>query len=816
VAACDITFAMAGTKILSASYSGDTNHASKTASTTLVVKATTAVSLVTPVVVRWAGSETVDLTATLLTGNPASGSIQFIAVLNGASTELKTVQLNGNRTATAQVALSGVGQHQVKAVFTGDATQASAESAPVSITATTPLTSEPLANGYLRQMYVDVAAPDCADNCGGVTTPYRNLKTAFENLLPGTELVIAGRPGHAYYVMNDGGMMSLSPQQFLSLPKFPKPNGAPIINVSNPTTDPAMAPTLVRAWGGNGGAKPVVRGTVKVGGWQPVNGLPDVYAVQWDMKAAGLAQKKKDPQGNVAIGGDGFPIWEYLAVVRPQQIYRDGLPSGSVKLEQVGGVLYNAERYDLPAAVKDYQMNFQWPERGGESARLIGRIAPVMPSPWLHLKDNQFYVHAPLKSGTNDIDNTQPVTVYVKLKASDGLLATGATLEISAQQFLLNTCAEGIGCAANLILKDLVLERSNGSAYSSQNTAVMLAGEKVLADGITVQHADAFCVMVWGKQVTLRNSTIEYCGLSGVTGAGSGHLIDANRVRYNNAKGFNEIWVASGMKFAGSETRFTQSIVSNNEVSFNDGTGIWLDTDPSDIRIENNFIGMNGRVVQQSLVNGVVVSQGGVTGYGVHLEIVSNNTVRGNTIVGNASAGVYLIGNGSGITDNFIAANMGAGVSRNGDDRLAAKGMCLLTNSGNSANHNLFAWNDEVVRNKDGGINKVSMARTVADASNNNVFCGSSTSMTSLSVSTDGATLCGHSGPAYFDIQDWRTATGQDAQSTRVSPDFATTVGSATIEHIKQRSADFWASVLRDDFLRQASGACGAPAGWTP
>lgn len=809
VASCGLTFSSVGSKTVNAVYSGDANNLTKTVSTTVVVKSATAVSLSSPVVVRWAGSNSVDLTATLGVGNPA-GSMQFLSVRNGVETVLQTVMLNGNRSVSVRVALPGVGLHQVTAKFLGDATQASSMSAALNIMATTPMTDDG-ASVMSSRLHVDVAAPDCTPgSCGSLAQPYRNLKQAFDALTPGMELIVAGRAGFAYYVENHGALpaSNIVPQQFLTLPAYPDPTPNPrpeehpdaLADVTNPTTDPGMANTLVRAWAGEGASRPVVRGTVKVAGWQRVGTEGYLYARSWDVKAQGLADEIKDATGTQVIG------YNFTTVMRPQQIYRD-LPTGAVKLQQVGGVLYNQGSYNTvsPGAI-DFQQSFQWPQAGGDSQRPIGRIAPAPVNPWLSLAENQFYVHAPLKTDGINIDNKQPVTIYVKLGSE---LPPNEPLEVSVQQFLLNTCVQNVGCAANLTIKDLVFERSNGSAFSPQNTAVILAGESVKAEAITVQDADAVCVTLWGKRVTLRDSTIERCGQLGVAASGSGHVIDHNWVRYNNDKGFNENWAAGGMKFISKES-LTQSWVTNNEVSFNDGTGIWLDTDPDYIYIEGNRIGMNGRAVQQTEVNGKVVTSGGVIGFGVHLEIVNNNTVRTNTIVGNANAGVFLIGTGSNVTHNFIAANMGAGLARPGDKRLAETGNCPLSNSGNAVNHNLFAWNDEVVRNPDGGVNKVSMARTVADASNSNVFCGTSTSMSSMAVNTDGRSYCEHAGPAFFDIDSWRSVTGQDAQSVRKTAEFAA-------DHkaqIKSRDPAFWETVLSGAYQVSTGNTCSWPVGW--
>lgn len=824
VATCQLTFPSTGTKTLSASYAGDASNTAKTATASVVAKAATAIGLTSPVVVRWAGSNTVDLNASLTTGAASTGSVRFESSLNGGNTysPLMTASLNGSRQLSARVALPGVGKHLVRAVFLGDANQAASESIPVVIEATTPLTAEPVNGTYARQVYVDIAAPACSDTCGSAAAPFQNLKAAFAVLTPGTEMIVAGRAGFAYYVEDHGKLpaSNVVAQHFLTLPSYPKPrtipqsdpNDDPPIDIANPTADPAMSPSLVRAWQGVGGSRPVVRGSAKVGGWQTVSESDHLYSRVWDVKAQGLANVKKDANGVELKDANGNPVYEFTTVMRPQQIFRD-TATGPVKLVQVGGVLYNQSRYDSQEGVLDYRMSFQWPMRGGDAERPIGRIAPAGGDPWLSLANNQFYVHAPLQADGVSIDNKQPLTVYVKL---DSTLPPGEALEVGVQQFLLDTCVKRVGCAANLTLRDIVFERGNGSAFSPQNSAVLLAGENVVADNVVLQDADAICTGLWGKRVSLLNSTIERCGQLGIAASGSGHLIKRNKVRYNNDKGFNENWAAGGMKFISDDTPLLTT-VQDNDISFNDGTGIWLDTNPTQFTIEGNYIGMNGRVGsgQLRVINGAWVNPGSVSAFGVHLEIVQSNTVRRNTIVGNAGPGIHLIGNNTGISDNFISANMGPAVSRPSDARLAQTGLCAVTNSGNDVNHNLMAWNDEMLKNPDGGINFITLMRTVADVSNHNAYCASGVSLGSAAVQTDGSTYCNHAAAYYYDLPQWQSVTGQDAQSTRVIRSFSTTIGSARIEQIKQRSPQFWDTVLNNTFQNDAVSVCGAPAGWS-
>lgn len=771
-ASASMTFATGGAHTLTASYAGDTNNvASSTASgsTLTVAKLTPSVTLASDTVVRWAGSSTITLQAAL-TGSPqAGGQIKFMDSFNGAAAQqVGSAALTSGNTAAVTLALSGVGKHQVTAVFPGDAANNSATSnASAVTTVAAPAADAGSPAQYPTRVYVDVAAPTCVPTatqaCGTADRPWRNLGDAMKTVLPGTEVIVAGRDGFAYYLKDDGVAYTFSDQQFLSLPQY-----------ANVAQGASTAPTLIRKWAGL--SAPVVRGTMKLGGWQRVDGgagqYPNLYAVDWSVKAQGLAEKVTDANGNTS--------WTFPYIVRPQQVYRD-----SAVLEQVGGVLYNLSSYDdttpLDNGPTPTTLKVQWPTRGGE--RPIGRITPAASTPWLSLQANQFYF---------DIASH---TLYAKLASP---LAAGETLEVSVQQFLLDT-----GNAANVTLRDLVFERSNGSAYSPQNTAVTLRGQNITADGITVRYADAICVMLSGTNVTLKNSTIDHCGQMGIAAGGSGHVIDSNHVLYNNAKGFSENWAAAGIKLM-ADGGVTNATVSNNEVAFNDGSGIWLDTNATGITISGNQIGLNGRIDPNTDTAG-----GGVTGFGVHLEAVDGNIVTGNTIVGNANAGVHLIGLSTRISGNLIAANLGPAISRPADGRLACPS---ASNSNNVVQQNRFAWNDEVVPNPVDPAhpeikqqpNFITLYRWTPDSSDANAYCGTSIGLSSATESVASG-VCAHTGQSvYNDLPTWRTLTGQDASSTLTLTAYSTT----TRDQVISRSATLWDSVKAGTFSTNTASAC--------
>ncbi|MDE2401190.1 MAG: right-handed parallel beta-helix repeat-containing protein [Burkholderiales bacterium] len=539
--------------------------------------------------------------------------------------------------------------------------------------------------GY-KHIYVDnLASCKLPSTCGTQTNPYKNLREALSMVEPGSEVIVAGHAGTAYYNEDDGqpGATPFARQQFMQFPKLSKGGSAK-------ATGSNQASTIVRAWKGTGMVRPVVRGTMKFGAWQSMaaqTGVSNLYALSWTVKGEGLGTPDAAHPGAYT-----FPV------VGPQQLYR-----GGVALQQVGGFLYHKDSYDA-------ETQYQWPAR--TATRLIGRIEPASgATPWLNLSDNQFYYA---------YDKAADVaTLYVRLASP---LAANETLEASVQQFLLQ--ASNVN---NLTVKDLVIERSNGSAYSSQNSAVMFNGNNIVVDGITVQDADAICVYLAGTKLTLKNSVLQRCGQMGLAASGSNQTVSNNTINYNNAKGFNEWWAGSGIKLIGNGA-LTSSTFDGNQVAYNYGHGIWLDTDPTMITIKNNIVAFNGDL--------------GTGGIGVFIEISNSNTITSNQIFGNTNQGIQLKGTGNTVNSNLIAGNRATGIAQPDDARITAS-------SGNTMKLNKFAWNDEVVNGSSNYRFAVQLAK--GNTVNDNKYCGSGPFLSVGGVNA-------------YDFATWR-ANGMDTSS---------------------------------------------------
>lgn len=481
--------------------------------------------------------------------------------------------------------------------------------------------------GYARQLYVDSKASCLLPAaCGSVSAPFKNLREALSTVTPGTEVVVAGYTDAAYYNTDNGlpGPDRFAAQHFLMLPKL-ELNGSPAATGSN------QAATLIRGW--KGMAKPVVRGTMRFNGWQAVGGVSNLYVLPWNIVGQGLATQ--DANGQYV-----YPV------VPPQQVYR-----GSKGLEQVGGLLYNAKTYDPDASF--------WPTR--TATRKVGRITPVGDQPWLNLAANQFYYDHATRN------------LYVKL---DAPLVGDEVLEASVQQFLVSTYKVN-----NLTIKDLVLERSNGSSYSPQNSAVNLGGNNVVLDGIAVQDVDAIGLGLGGTKISLLNSRVVRSGQMGLSAAGSDMTFSGNTFEYNNAKGFNEWWAAAAIKLIGNGA-LKNSTISKNVVKNTYGHGIWLDTDPVNITIDNNVVAYSG--------------EGGTGGIGIFLEATSGHKVTNNKVVANGAHGIQMEGGGNTITGNLIVANGLPGIAHLPDVRIDKW-------TAHTINTNTLAWNHDVVPGSNAG-----------------------------------------------------------------------------------------------------------------
>jgi parallel beta-helix repeat protein len=110
--------------------------------------------------------------------------------------------------------------------------------------------------------------------------------------------------------------------------------------------------------------------------------------------------------------------------------------------------------------------------------------------------------------------------------------------------------------------------------------------------------------IVGQNDATIRRNYVYNNGSKGIgAGGGTRVLIEENEVASNNANRFKYGFEASGIKVGGSD-----NIVRNNYVHDNDGRGIWVDANASNILIENNLVQSNSflGIVYETSSRGII------------------------------------------------------------------------------------------------------------------------------------------------------------------------------------------------------------------
>lgn len=134
----------AGTHSLQATYGGDTNYATSTATAvTLTVAKAAPTVVVSPATLTPAASSSLVLTATITAPNTsvtaASGTVSFL--LDGSQIGTGTVVSGSPSTATLTITTPAVGVHTVQAIYNGDTNYTSITTSTVSFTASKTTTS---------------------------------------------------------------------------------------------------------------------------------------------------------------------------------------------------------------------------------------------------------------------------------------------------------------------------------------------------------------------------------------------------------------------------------------------------------------------------------------------------------------------------------------------------------------------------------------------------------------------------------------------------------------------------------------------------
>ncbi len=420
-----------------------------------------------------------------------------------------------------------------------------------------------------------------ATDCGGLLKPYKDLTQALSKAVAGDTVAITGHSDKPYYASIDGAWVDRVGQEVIHLDRL------------SPTPGPSQAVTTIRA---TGSTKPIIRGTLKVGGWQLVSTTGGyLYKRSWLIRQ-----------------------WEDTKTLEPQQVFRDTLPDGQRSLQQVGGTVFNGYHPGVDVSTIDQDL-----QNG-----LVGNPEGLWPG------HRPFQGTANLASGQFWFDRVND-ELYVKLGT-----ALGGTeqLEVSVMQFI----AQGTK-AHNVVLQNLVFERSNTSTFW-RGGAVQLIGSGNTLDRVDIRDSDSGCAHLSGDNSVVTGSTFKRCGQVGLFANGNQLKITGNTFTGNNTRGFNPNWEAGPTKFIGGNA-LTNSEITGNVVAGNAGHGIWLDTHNHGNLIQNNVVAFNriGIYLENSdraTINNNVVF--GNVNQAVQLRGSTGTKITNNQFTGNGGDGVFM------------------------------------------------------------------------------------------------------------------------------------------------------------------------------
>jgi len=270
-------------------------------------------------------------------------------------------------------------------------------------------------------------------------------------------------------------------------------------------------------------------------------------------------------------------IWKKTGIdYNPQQVFVDFDDNHKLPLKQIGKPAYNYSSFHLPIII------------GSDLSTMI---------------ESSFYYDKSTK------------TLYVWLPNNQN--PNEHTMEVSSRNRIFFSSAPYID------IENLSFYHS--SAGGEQSSAVELGPGSVMKN-CNVQYCD-FTGLGMGylkSDTKVYDSNLSYNGNSGINAPGTKNfLIYGCRMNGNNYRNFNPLWHAGGFKAAAK----SYGTLENNEVAFNNGSGIWFDycNSGSKIIVKNNHIHDNQPKEAA-----------------IFLEVTTNADVYANRITNNTRRGIYI------------------------------------------------------------------------------------------------------------------------------------------------------------------------------
>ncbi|HZO29952.1 MAG TPA: right-handed parallel beta-helix repeat-containing protein [Chloroflexota bacterium] len=212
------------------------------------------------------------------------------------------------------------------------------------------------------------------------------------------------------------------------------------------------------------------------------------------------------------------------------------------------------------------------------------------------------------------------------MRASEVRLAddlTGRTVEVSTRARWL------VGGADDVRIEGF---RMRHAANPAQNGALNTDGRSrwtIVRNVLSDTHGPVVSIQGGTGHALLEND-ISRSGQLGVHGTDASEvLVQGNRIYHNNLAGFDPVWEAGGLKM----TVMSNLTLAGNDVSDNDGWGLWCDIDCRDTTIVDNRVHHNTRVgiayeiSRRGTITGNMVWENGleVSGWGRGAGIVCQN-----------------------------------------------------------------------------------------------------------------------------------------------------------------------------------------------
>jgi hypothetical protein len=221
--------------------------------------------------------------------------------------------------------------------------------------------------------------------------------------------------------------------------------------------------------------------------------------------------------------------------------------------------------------------------------------------------------------------------------------------------------------ADNVTIRNLTIEKY---AVPAQMGAI---GDQYPAAGWVIENNEIRhnhgMGVAFASNTLVRNNHIHHNGQSGIGGNGENTLIQGNELSYNNYAGFSREWEC-GNKLS---NQIGTSVIENY-IHHNECTGLWIDIDNIDMRIERNIIEYNaGNGIQYEIsYRGSIIDN--VVRYNTdnkkdwlwNSQILIQNSqdieVRGNTVIvpetGGNAIGLIEQERGSGLFGPYIVKNV--------------------------------------------------------------------------------------------------------------------------------------------------------------